>query len=597
MHEIETRLLAAQDPKKRLTIIAEFVGEYLFTNFEQAVIYLEEGYKLVAPIRRRGEGKLEYAKLLQGSGIRYELLRDFKAAERDLTSALKLFIQLSEKRREAWTTLLLGALPALRGEYDKAELLFERARQQYEAIDDYQGVARSLNRLAAVQMRTGRSTDALNRFTEAKRYAAQAGEPITEAEALLGIGITQTHLGNFDPALSALLKSLAVAEAMEYYRGEANALNAIGNVYALLNDHRHAIEYYQRSLNLDEQLGAAGAIGGTCVNIGTMYLRLGELDDASRWLEKGTALGEQSNDQNIYSTGLEALAATDLQRGRLAEAREAIERALAVKHKIKDKAGIVGSLQTMGDIQMQQGDCAAGIASVEQSIAIAKTIGSKLLIRDGNAQLSKFYRMSGDPEKALEYFEKYHAINEELLRMEGDRRVQHIKLERDRQLAEARSTQLELEKAQMSRELNLKTKHLAALAMTIEQYSSFLSSIGEELRAVAKTAPARNKKLMDELTHKLKRQSSASDAWQIFEQQLDTLNNDFIAVLARKFPKLTPQELKICALLKVGLGSKEIANVLSLTTRSVETYRLSMRRKLKLPKSGNLATFIVGFRE
>jgi DNA-binding CsgD family transcriptional regulator len=183
-----------------------------------------------------------------------------------------------------------------------------------------------------------------------------------------------------------------------------------------------------------------------------------------------------------------------------------------------------------------------------------------------------------------------------LLRSEGDRRMKNIKLEHEREVAEAHAKQLELEKARVEHELDLKTQHLITLAMTIEQHSNMLKTISTELRSVSKQIPTRNKKLIEELSRKLKQESEASEAWQLFEKQLDTLNTDFIAMLAGKYPQLTPRELKHCALLKVGLESKEIANVLSIGIRTVESYRLGIRRKLKLPKTTNLTSFIAGLR-
>lgn len=183
-----------------------------------------------------------------------------------------------------------------------------------------------------------------------------------------------------------------------------------------------------------------------------------------------------------------------------------------------------------------------------------------------------------------------------MLRHEGSRRIENIKLNLERERTEARTLQLEREKERMERELELKTKHLRTLAMTIEQHSNFIGTIGSALRDVSRDVPQRKRKRIDELRKQLEQNQNATEEWRLFKQQLENLDQDFIAMLAGKFPMLTPQEMKLCALLKVGLGSKEIAKVLSVTLRSVETYRLHIRRKIKLPASINLTTFIAGLR-
>ena len=56
--------------------------------------------------------------------------------------------------------------------------------------------------------------------------------------------------------------------------------------------------------------------------------------------------------------------------------------------------------------------------------------------------------------------------------------------------------------------------------------------------------------------------------------------------------KLTVTEIKICTLLKTGLTTKDIANVLFLSGRTVENHRYNIHRKLHL-KNQKLLTFLM----
>lgn len=59
---------------------------------------------------------------------------------------------------------------------------------------------------------------------------------------------------------------------------------------------------------------------------------------------------------------------------------------------------------------------------------------------------------------------------------------------------------------------------------------------------------------------------------------------------------LTPRELEICAMIRRGLRTKEIAGVLSVSPDTVRTQRRSIRRKLGLTGAGkNLAVFLQRF--
>jgi DNA-binding CsgD family transcriptional regulator len=65
-----------------------------------------------------------------------------------------------------------------------------------------------------------------------------------------------------------------------------------------------------------------------------------------------------------------------------------------------------------------------------------------------------------------------------------------------------------------------------------------------------------------------------------------------MSMLADRYPELTPTELKVCALLKNGLSTKECATVLAIEPRSIEKYRQRIRRKLQLATSVNLTLYL-----
>lgn len=79
----------------------------------------------------------------------------------------------------------------------------------------------------------------------------------------------------------------------------------------------------------------------------------------------------------------------------------------------------------------------------------------------------------------------------------------------------------------------------------------------------------------------------------VLEDNLTTLTSSFGTELSKKMPKLTPRENEICNLIKSGLSSKEIAGLLHISYRSVETYRNYIRKKLGITnRKVNLTTYL-----
>jgi PAS domain S-box-containing protein len=84
-----------------------------------------------------------------------------------------------------------------------------------------------------------------------------------------------------------------------------------------------------------------------------------------------------------------------------------------------------------------------------------------------------------------------------------------------------------------------------------------------------------------------------NDLVNLLRRSLEDISGSFTSTLETKFPQLTPRELDVCRMVRNGLHSKEIAGLLSVSLRSVEKFRQSIRRKLRLQgKKQNLQTFL-----
>ncbi|MFC1569982.1 helix-turn-helix transcriptional regulator, partial [bacterium] len=77
-----------------------------------------------------------------------------------------------------------------------------------------------------------------------------------------------------------------------------------------------------------------------------------------------------------------------------------------------------------------------------------------------------------------------------------------------------------------------------------------------------------------------------------FDKWFTEVHNDFYTHLLKRVPDLTPQEMKICAFIKIGLRNKEISHLLHIDKATVEAHRIHIRKKLLLDRNTNLSTFI-----
>ena len=81
--------------------------------------------------------------------------------------------------------------------------------------------------------------------------------------------------------------------------------------------------------------------------------------------------------------------------------------------------------------------------------------------------------------------------------------------------------------------------------------------------------------------------------WEIFETNLNQINNEFIIALSKKYPNLTSKDIKLCVYLKMNLSSKEIAPMMNISFRGVELHRYRLRKKLGLSQEETLSKFLL----
>lgn len=93
----------------------------------------------------------------------------------------------------------------------------------------------------------------------------------------------------------------------------------------------------------------------------------------------------------------------------------------------------------------------------------------------------------------------------------------------------------------------------------------------------------------------LKRKGSALDKKhiEIMENNLKQLTSSFGRNVSHKKFNLSPREVEIANLIKHGVSSKEICNLLNISFKTVETHRNKIRKKLDiLNKEVNLTTYL-----
>ncbi|MCB0450530.1 MAG: two component regulator three y domain-containing protein, partial [Confluentibacter sp.] len=140
----------------------------------------------------------------------------------------------------------------------------------------------------------------------------------------------------------------------------------------------------------------------------------------------------------------------------------------------------------------------------------------------------------------------------------------------------------------LNQDVENKNRELAISTMSIIKKNEVLNSIKKELKKNKNTSNNAALNLID---------SNLNDAkdWSFFEQAFNNADKDFLDKIKLIHPDLTPNDLRFCAYLRLNLSSKEMAPLLNISIKSVETKRYRLRKKLGLEHDSGLVTYILNF--
>ncbi len=125
-----------------------------------------------------------------------------------------------------------------------------------------------------------------------------------------------------------------------------------------------------------------------------------------------------------------------------------------------------------------------------------------------------------------------------------------------------------------------------------------LSRIEDEKGSIKEAIMANVDKIIMPILHALETEVDPEKKGYIrlLARNLEEITSPLVDRLSRRFLKLTPAELRTCNMIRMGLGSKEIARIRHVSPATVSRQRESIRRKLAIKgKNVNLVTFLQTF--
>ena len=165
-------------------------------------------------------------------------------------------------------------------------------------------------------------------------------------------------------------------------------------------------------------------------------------------------------------------------------------------------------------------------------------------------------------------------------------RNQYITAEQQKIIAEQSKLVAELELITTERELR-------SVSTSIIEKNEMIETIKKDINYASRfLSDSDSKYLLNPLRTKLKDATSGSTDWDEFQKHFNKSYPGFLEKIASINKSLTIPDLRICAYLRSGQTTKEIAQMTGLSVRSIESRRYRLRKKLDLNRDTSLLSFI-----
>lgn len=148
---------------------------------------------------------------------------------------------------------------------------------------------------------------------------------------------------------------------------------------------------------------------------------------------------------------------------------------------------------------------------------------------------------------------------------------------------------MKLTNEQLLQDVDTKNRELAVSTMSLIKKNDLLALIKEDLKNNTNDTSKSIKSVINTITNNI----TEDDTWNVFKEAFDNADKDFLKKVKSAHASLTPNDLRLCAYLRLNLSSKEIAPLLNISVRSVEIKRYRLRKKMDLPHEQGLVEYIL----
>lgn len=438
----------------------------------------------------------------------------------------------------------------------------------------------------------GKLNESIEELKKAHLLFIEVNDKQEEYFSRINLSVTYRELGLIEDAVQILIPLLQLEEKI-WWQIRYHAYTQIGLLFLIIGDPEKAVSLLSIALS---QLSKPEIIpvlftAPLKADLGYAYLLQNDYQRSEEYLYRVLGVFIESDVHREVSGTLDKISVLFYVQGDYERAEETAQQALLISKKVAFAKGIINANIILSEIYIKQNRRDEAVFLLTEVLELATQtmyLHSEIMV---HKLLTKIYEENGDELKAYKHLKKYNELHEKFWNREVASNVYDVFRVLEEQRHRNEENLLTRAKEQLEIEVKQRERELRTLAIQLTQRNQAFQVLKTEVEKIrADSVKKKKKSLPKELIESVK---SLESNWDTFRLRFDTVHAGFYQRLVTMFPELTETETKVCCLMKVDLSTKQIADVLLVSSRTIETHRLRIRRKIMKNRNVDLRKYLL----
>ena len=570
----------------------------------------------------------------------------FEKSQRIARRALKLSIENNNYKEKANAYINLANAAWYTSITDSVLYYYNISLNIYVEHSDSNGIADSFNRIALVYDRTGEYDKSLEFMEKAIFIYKQKNNKLGLARVENNIGIIYNNIGQTKEALEHYKQAQILFQAVGVKREEANVINNIGTVYFESEQIDSSIFMIKKAVQIHLELTNQKALASEYSNLGILYSEKENYQLAEQYFEKSLKIQNEIKNKYGLSNVQKDIADMYFTRKEYKKAVLFFKQSLSIKVLIEDLQGLSYIYKTLSSLYdsisnpqealkyhrlyVDAWQKAYNLEKEEQIAEITTKYKTEekikkniLLQKEINEQKRRQWMLSiltigllfftiiifvalRLKSKLLRQTKLNYAQKEELSKLEiKNKEIENKRLQAETKRKEIETKMLsediktqqkinELQKEKHKIDIEYKNKELITTTMHVVNKNKVLDDIKKIIKKEME-AESFSKANLQKIINEINFNINLDKDWDDFKMHFEVVNTNFFDRLQKQYPKLTQNDLKLCAYMRMNLSSKEIAQIMNITLSAINKSRNRLRKKMNLDSNINLTQYMAEY--